>query len=102
MITRRRSFEGLGPESCFLWGPRQTGKSTLLRHLFPRATYHDLLHANELARLAARPQLLREEIEARPPPAGEPVIIDEIQKVPALLDEVHSHSAALRPQPKRT
>jgi len=79
-------------ESCFLWGPRQTGKSTLLKVLFPRATRYDLLLSSEYQRLLRAPGLIREQCEA----AGldgstqtDPFIIDEIQKVPALLDEVH-------------
>lgn len=72
----------------FLWGPRQTGKSTLLRMAYPDARRVDLLRTDELIRYVRRPALLREELEARPAPAG-PTIIDEIQKVPALLDEVH-------------
>ena len=79
-------------QSCFLWGPRQTGKSTLLKSLFPQAIRHDLLLSSTYQRLLRRPSLLREELLA----AGldgasqnNPVIIDEIQKLPALLDEVH-------------
>lgn len=72
--------------SFFLWGPRQTGKSTLLRNTYPNALRIDLLSSREFARFARDPGILREEVEG----AGEPlVIIDEIQKVPALLDEVH-------------
>jgi uncharacterized protein len=72
--------------SFFLWGPRQTGKSTLLRSAYPRARRVDLLSSREFARFAADPGLLREEIEAA---RHRFVIIDEVQKVPALLDEVH-------------
>lgn len=69
----------------FLWGPRQTGKSTLLRATFPDVHYVDLLSTREQLRFARDPGLLREEI----PPGRGPVVIDEIQKVPGLLDEVH-------------
>ncbi|MGH7805310.1 MAG: ATP-binding protein [Candidatus Binatia bacterium] len=72
--------------SFFLWGPRQTGKSTLLRSVYPRARRIDLLSSREFARFAGDPGLLREEIEAA---RHGFVIIDEVQKVPALLDEVH-------------
>ncbi len=80
-------------KSLFLFGPRQTGKSTLLRHLFPQAPTYNLLLADVFLRLSQRPQLMREELlsqksvsKNQPRP---PVIIDEIQKLPLLLDEVH-------------
>lgn len=76
------------PETTFsLWGPRQTGKSTLLRATYPDATWIDLLKSDEMARYLSRPALLREELEARP--ATGVVVVDEVQKVPALLDEIH-------------
>lgn len=61
-----------------------TGKSTLLRSELPDAVYLDLLDAELFRRLSARPEALRELI----PPAAHQVIIDEIQKLPSLLDEV--------------
>ena len=79
-------------ETCFLWGPRQTGKSTLLKTLFPNAKRYDLLLSNEYHRLLTNPTLLREECLAENRASEEknlPVIIDEVQKIPALLDEVH-------------
>lgn len=78
-----------GSESFFLWGPRQTGKSTLLRATYGDARWIDLLKSEEFRRYLARPELLREEVEAAGPGAGRQIVIDEIQKVPALLDEVH-------------
>ena len=74
-------------ESVFFFGARQTGKTTLLKQLFPKNRYYDLLKSDEFARLSRRPALLREELQGCP--EGELVIIDEIQKLPALLDEVH-------------
>jgi predicted AAA+ superfamily ATPase len=47
----------------FLWGARQTGKSTLLEILFPTARYYDLLKSEEFERFFRRPALLREELE---------------------------------------
>jgi len=79
-------------ETCFLWGPRQTGKSTLLRALYPNAKRYDLLLSDEYYRLLANPSLIREECLAENKASLEkiiPVIIDEVQKIPALLDEVH-------------
>ena len=75
-------------QSCFLWGPRQTGKSFLLRETFPDAPYYDLLSSAEFRRLGANPALFAEECRALPASAN-PVIVDEIQKLPELLDEVH-------------
>ncbi len=71
-------------KSFFLVGPRQTGKSTLLRTLFPKATYFDLLESDTFRQLNAFPEMLREMVL----PKQNLVIIDEIQKIPALLDEV--------------
>ena len=92
MFSRLLDFAIAERSSCFLWGPRQTGKSTLLRQRFPNAPYYDLLQAAEFRRLSARPGLLSEEAEALSVDSARsrgPIVIDEIQKVPALLDEVH-------------
>jgi uncharacterized protein len=75
-----------GEETFFLWGPRQTGKSTLLHTLYPEALWIDLLKSEEYRRFTERPETLREIIAYQN--AGF-VVIDEIQKVPALLDEIH-------------
>ena len=75
-----------GSAAAFLWGPRQTGKTTLLHQRFPEARYYDLLDTSLSADLSVRPHLLREEVLAARP---ETVVVDEIQKVPALLEEVH-------------
>lgn len=72
--------------SLFLLGPRQTGKSTLLRHTFPEARYVDLLEANTFRELSAYPETLRQSLG----PAERLVIIDEVQKLPAILDEVQT------------
>ncbi|MDA8140968.1 MAG: AAA family ATPase [Desulfobacteraceae bacterium] len=74
-------------QSFFLWGPRQTGKTTLLKERYPEALRIDLLQTDVLMRYLQRPALLREVV--LPLPASQIVIIDEIQKAPALLDEVH-------------
>jgi len=88
MFVRLQKFIGRGRESAFLWGARQTGKSTLLKAIFPNSPYYDLLLSDEFARLSRAPSLLREEILGRPPARGCPVIIDEVQKIPSLLDEI--------------
>jgi uncharacterized protein len=85
MISRILTAASLAGDSCFLWGPRQTGKSTLLRTLFPSAATYDLLSAREFRRLSADPSVFSEECAALSD-KGQPVIVDEIQKLPALLD----------------
>jgi len=89
MINRIITADRLAADTCFLWGPRQTGKSTLLRTLFPRAATYDLLSTREFRRLAADPGVFAEECLALGKP-DQPIIVDEIQKLPALLDEVHA------------
>jgi len=78
---------GRPTKSFFLWGPRQTGKTTLLKATYPEARRIDLLRTDELMRYSRKPALLREELGAVP--AGALTVIDEIQKLPALLDEIH-------------
>jgi uncharacterized protein len=87
MLSRRLSLPPPGTETFFLWGPRQTGKSTLLRSTYPDAMWIDLLKADEFRRYMERPELLRLEVEDRTSPPF--VVIDEIQNVPELLNEVH-------------
>lgn len=87
MIERRIRLPKPGRETFFLWGPRQTGKSTLLRHLYPGALVIDLLKTEEYRRYLHHPELLRREVEHGSPRPF--VVIDEVQKVPDLLDEVH-------------
>lgn len=87
MLERILTLQETADDSLFLWGSRQTGKSTLLKMLFPKARTYDLLKTDVRMSFQLRPALLREECELLD--AGELVIIDEVQKVPALLDEVH-------------
>jgi uncharacterized protein len=72
--------------AAFLWGPRKVGKTTLLRQQFSTAIFYDLLDTERKTQLLLRPARLREEVMAQ---GHALVIIDEVQKVPALLDEVH-------------
>ena len=80
-------------ESFFLWGPRLAGKSSLLKELYPDSYYIDLLMTSEYLKYLEKPWLLREElllfIEDKKLDLNKPVVIDEIQRVPLLLDEVH-------------
>jgi len=71
--------------SLFLFGPRRTGKSTYLRATFPDAVYYDLLDGATFRDLAAAPELIRQRLRA----SDKLIVIDEVQKLPALLDEVH-------------
>jgi len=87
MFQRIQDFTGAGSESLFLWGARQTGKSSLLKALFPDALWFDLLKSDLFERLSKQPSQLREIVLASEQPG--PVIIDEIQKIPILLDEIH-------------
>ena len=74
--------------SFFLFGPRGTGKSTWLQQGFPEALRIDLLAPEVLRAYQARPERLRERIDAEP--GATTVVVDEIQKAPQLLDVVHS------------
>jgi len=72
----------------FLWGPRQTGKTSLLKQMYPDAQLIDLLISEERIRYLQDPGLLRKELIAKKQKQGL-VVIDEVQKVPDLLNEVH-------------
>ena len=74
-------------KTFLLLGPRGTGKSTWLAHHFPRAVRIDLLHTEKLYRYRSNPSLIRTDLAAVKP--GEWVVVDEAQKVPDLLDEIH-------------
>jgi uncharacterized protein len=87
MFKRSLALPRPGAETFFLWGPRQTGKTTLLRQAYPNAYWIDLLKADEFRRYLDRPESLREELASIAAPAQ--IVIDEVQKVPQLLDEVH-------------
>jgi len=89
MYKRLQKFVGRNNESIFLWGARQTGKSTLLKQLLPNAIYHDLLFSDEYTSFLKNPALLREGLIAADIKPGKTVIIDEIQRVPELLNEIH-------------
>lgn len=74
----------LKKKSCFLFGPRQCGKSSLVRETLPDAHVFDLLSGDTFVRLARNPNYIEEVCRD-----DRPVVIDEIQKMPSLLDEVH-------------
>ncbi len=85
-ISRQLDLSSVLPKkSCFLFGPRQTGKTSLIRNTLARHRYYNLLQTDVYLKLSRAPQRLRQEI------TGDEtiVVIDEIQKLPILLDEVH-------------
>jgi len=86
--------------SFFLFGPRQVGKTTLIRDTFPAecCLVYDLLIPEELRRLKMNPGRFRDEIIHRDPKYTH-VFIDELQKIPEILDEVHYLLETLKPAP---
>ena len=87
MLSRILQISSELDDSIFLFGARQTGKSTILRQQFPKAIYIDLLDTEVKNRLSRRPVLLYETLKDKP--ENTLVIIDEIPEVPELLNEVH-------------
>lgn len=87
MYHRIFDIENRMDEGMFLFGARQTGKSTLLKERFKDAIYYDLLLPSVRTALKRNPDSFREALQHKP--AGTLVIVDEIQKVPELLDIVH-------------
>ena len=77
-------------KSCFIFGPRQVGKSTFLKDCFKKESfvYYDLLKTSEYMKFSVNPGVLFKEIEALDNNIKY-IIIDEIQRVPDLLNEVH-------------
>ena len=78
--------EYLRDQSLFLFGPRQTGKTTLLRTELPGARYLNLLEADTFRELSARPETIRRSLTA----SDSVIVIDEIQRLPGLLNEVQA------------
>ncbi|MBS0286666.1 MAG: ATP-binding protein [Proteobacteria bacterium] len=77
-------------QSAFLWGARKTGKSTYLKETFPQAVYYDFLHSEVLFKFLTTPHIFREEILALDPnQSGKLIIVDEVQKLPEILNEIH-------------
>ena len=87
MIERILRIDKELDSSIFLFGARQTGKSTILRQQFPKSIYIDLLDTEMASRFRRRPVLLYEMLNDKP--ENTLVIIDEIPEVPELLNEVH-------------
>ena len=86
MESIKRFFQG-SQQSFFLFGPRGTGKSTWVRRHMPEAFLIDLLVPDQLRFYSAKPERLRDVTEAQQ--SVRTIVIDEVQKAPALLDVVH-------------
>jgi predicted AAA+ superfamily ATPase len=82
----------LDKKSHFLLGPRQTGKTFLIRHTLENTRVYDLLDAEIYLALSRNPRLIAEELQ----PKDRTVVIDEIQRLPELLNEVHRLIETLR------
>ncbi len=83
MIIRDRE---LPAQSCFLLGPRGTGKSTWVKDVLPTALRIDLLKESTYAELLGHADRLEAMADAH---GADTIVLDEVQKLPALLDEVH-------------
>jgi predicted AAA+ superfamily ATPase len=98
MQTRTLDLATLAEKkSLFLFGPRSTGKSTLLRAQFPAGSIINLLKSSTFLPLAADPSRLAD-VTREIAKSSRIIVIDEVQKIPALLDEVHDliETAGLR------
>lgn len=85
IVTRLFQLDLPPRRSAFLWGPRKVGKSYWIQHHLPDATVLDFLKTDVFADYAARPALLRERYQRH----RGLIVLDEVQKIPAILDEVH-------------
>jgi len=90
VIRRILQFNLPKKQSAFLWGPRKTGKTTYLKGHFPKSLVYDFLQTDKYLEFSKRPALLREELLTKSPDIlKKPIILDEVQKIPKILDEVH-------------
>ena len=88
MMTRYTRRLALPTRSFFLFGPRGTGKTTWLRQELTAARWYDLILDREVLRLTRDPELFTQEVEALP--RGAWVVVDEVQRLPALLNDVQA------------
>ncbi len=96
LVTR---FLHLPDRSCFLFGPRGTGKTTLIKSVLANALWENLLRPEEYRAMAARPERLAELV--RGSPGLTDVVVDEVQRVPELLNVVHDLIESGPPPPRR-
>ena len=90
LYARELGLELPTGQSAFLWGPRKVGKSTLLAQRFPDSARFDLLDTRTLLQFMREPWTFAERVLALPDSQRRrPIIVDEVQKVPAILDEIH-------------
>ncbi|MFZ1523701.1 MAG: AAA family ATPase [Saprospiraceae bacterium] len=87
MYTRKVNLSQYDGLFIFLWGARQTGKSTFLKKVYTDSLYIDLLLSQEFKRYLDSPEQFRQRCVANH--QNKPVIVDEIQKLPELLNEIH-------------
>lgn len=77
-------------QSAFLWGPRKVGKSTFLKDRFPDSAYFDFLDSRLFLEFSREPWRFAEQVQALPEQKKLlPIIVDEVQKVPSIMDEIH-------------
>ena len=77
-------------QSAFLWGPRKTGKTTFLRQNFPDSVSFNFLDTDLFFDVSKSPSVLRHRILGlKSAQLDHPIILDEVQKIPAVMDEVH-------------
>ena len=87
MIKRLNNIqEILKRKSVLLLGPRRTGKSFFLTHQLKPDQYYNLLEAHTFRKISANPEFIRHSLKK----TDHMVAIDEIQKLPSLMDEVHA------------
>lgn len=89
-------------QSAFLWGPRTTGKTTFLKKHFPQSILYDFLLTDTFLEFTRAPFLFQERLLAKGEAALRfPVIIDEVQKIPHVLDEAHWYPLPDKPAHRR-
>jgi predicted AAA+ superfamily ATPase len=89
-IERILNLELPEKHSAFLWGARKTGKTTYLKSRFPDSIIYDFLETDLFMDFSKKPSLLREQLLAQDiRRLSHPVIMDEVQKIPQIMDEVH-------------
>ena len=90
MYNRYLKLELEPGDSAFLWGERKTGKSTYLNTMYPHSARFDFLNAAKYVEYTKAPWRLREDIlKLDKIVLDQPIIIDEVQKIPSVMDEIH-------------